>query len=167
METLREIDDLLDRNTQERLRSHAQASLDPLSQHSPAIGTMDTPNELLSLVSQQLPNEVLASTAEATATVDQIKTLLAGTNSVVALSRWIDSHANPAVRLNWVDPASGYTLLHYAVAAQQGAVVKDLLARGIDLTKVDHNNRTAAQLAQRLADSSSSQAVAAIAALFR
>jgi ankyrin repeat protein len=69
--------------------------------------------------------------------------------------------------LNWVDPSNGYTLLHYAVAAQQGAVVRSLLARGIDRTRADQNNQTAAQLAQQRADSSSSSAVAAIAALFK
>jgi len=53
------------------------------------------------------------------------------------------------------------------VAAQEGGVVRSLLARGIDPTRADQNNQTAAQLAQRLADSSSSSAVVAIAALFK
>ncbi len=66
-----------------------------------------------------------------------------------------------------VDPANGYTLLHYAVLAQQDAVIDSLLARGIDRTRADQNNQTAAQLAQQRADSSSSQAVAAIAALLQ
>ena len=100
-------------------------------------------------------------------TAPDINALLADPNPVVSLSRWIDEHANPTTALNWVDPVNGYTLLHYAVEAQQGAVVRSLLARGIDSRKADHNNQTAAQLAQRRADSSSSQAVAAIAALFK
>ncbi len=102
-----------------------------------------------------------------TATAADINALLADPNPVVALSRWIDGHANPAVALNWVDPSNGYTLLHYAVAAQQGAVVRSLLARPIDRARADQNNQTAAQLAQQRADSSSSSAVAAIAALFK
>jgi ankyrin repeat protein len=85
----------------------------------------------------------------------------------VALLRWIDGHANPSATLNWVDPANGFTLLHYAVAAQQIAVVRSLMIRGIDRTKADHNNQTAAELARRRADSSSSTVVAAIAALFQ
>jgi hypothetical protein len=101
------------------------------------------------------------------ATAAEINALLADPNPAAALSRWIDGHANPAAALNWVDPSNGYTLLHYAVAAQQGAVVRNLLTRGIDRTKADHNNQTAAQLAQQRADSSSSSAVAAIAALFK
>ena len=102
-----------------------------------------------------------------TATAADIKALLADPNPVVALSRWIDGHANMTAALNWVDPANGYTLLHYAVEAQQGAVVRSLLARPIDRTRADQNNQTAAQLAQQRADSSSSSAVAAIAALFK
>jgi hypothetical protein len=102
-----------------------------------------------------------------TATAADIKALLDDPNPVVALSRWIDGHANMTAALNWVDPANGYTLLHYAVAAQQGAVVRSLLARNIDRTRSDQNNQTAAQLAQQRADSSSSSAVAAIAALFK
>ena len=101
-----------------------------------------------------------------TATAADIKVLLADPNPVVALSRWIEGHANPTAALNWVDPANGYTLLHYAVEAQQDAVVRSLLARGIDRTRADQNNQTAAQLAQQRADSSSSRSVAAIAALF-
>ena len=102
-----------------------------------------------------------------TATAADIKALLADLNPVVAILRWIGGHANPTAALNWVDPSNGYTLLHYAVAAQQGAVVRSLLARGIDRTRADQNNQTAAQLAQQRADSSSSSAVAAIAALFK
>jgi carbon monoxide dehydrogenase subunit G len=102
-----------------------------------------------------------------TATAAEINALLADPNPVAAMSRWIDGHANPATALNWVDPSNGYTLLHYAVAAQEGGVVRSLLARGIDRTRADQSNQTAAQLAQRLADSSSSSAVAAIAALFK
>jgi hypothetical protein len=41
------------------------------------------------------------------------------------------------------------------------------LARGIDRTRADQTNQTAAQLAQQRAESSSSSAVAAIAALFK
>ena len=102
-----------------------------------------------------------------TATEADINALLADRNPVMALFRWIDGHENPTAALNWVDPANGYTLLHYAVDAQQGAVVRSLLSRGIDSRKADHTNQTAAQLAQRRADSSASQAVAAIAALFK
>jgi hypothetical protein len=102
-----------------------------------------------------------------TATAADINALLADPNPVAAFSRWIDGHANPAAALNWVDPSNGYTLLHYAVAAQEGAIVRSLLARNIDRTRADQNNQTAAQLAQRLADSSASSAVAAIAALFK
>jgi len=102
-----------------------------------------------------------------TATAAEINALLADPNPVAAFSRWIDGHANPTAALNWVDPVNGYTLLHYAVVAQQGAVIRSLLARGIDRTRADQNNQTAAQLAQQRADSSSSQAVAAIAALLQ
>jgi hypothetical protein len=102
-----------------------------------------------------------------TATAAEINALLADPNPVIALSRWIDGQANPAAALNWVDTSNGYTLLHYAVESQQGAVVRNLLARGIDRTRADQNNQTAAQLAQSRADSSSSQTVAAIAALFK
>ena len=105
--------------------------------------------------------------AQPTATEADINALLADSNPVMAVFRWVDGHENPTAALNWVDPANGYTLLHYAVEAQQGAVVRSLLSRGIDSRKADYNNQTAAQLAQRRADSSSSQAVAAIAALFR
>jgi ankyrin repeat protein len=105
--------------------------------------------------------------AQPTATAADISALLADRNPVMALSRWIDGHENPTAALNWVDPTNGYTLLHYAVEAQQGAVVRSLLSRGIDSRKADHTNQTAAQLAQRRADSSSSQVVAAIAALFK
>ena len=113
------------------------------------------------------PASVPPVSTQPTATAAEIKALLDNPNPVVALSRWIDGHANPAAALNWVDPANGYTLLHYAVAAQEGGVVRSLLARGIDPTRADQNNQTAAQLAQRLADSSSSSAVVAIAALFK
>ncbi len=102
-----------------------------------------------------------------TATAADINALLADANPVAALSRWIDGHANPTAALNWVDPSNGYTLLHYAVAAQEGGVVRSLLARPIDRTRADQNNQTAAQLAQQRAESSSSSAVAAIAALFK
>jgi hypothetical protein len=102
-----------------------------------------------------------------TATAAEINALLANLNPVAAISRWIDRHANPVAALNWVDPSNGYTLLHYAVEAQQGAVVRSLLARPIDRTKADQNNQTAAQLAHQRADSSSSSAVAAVAALFK
>ena len=104
---------------------------------------------------------------EPTATAADIKTLLDDPNPVVAFSRWIDGHANSTAALNWVDPVNGYTLLHYAVVAQQGAVIRNLLARGIDPATADKNNQTAAQLAQQRADSSSSQAVAAIAAMLQ
>jgi hypothetical protein len=102
-----------------------------------------------------------------TVTAADIKALLADPSPVVALSRWIDGQTNPVAALNWVDPANGYTLLHHAVAEQQGAVVRSLLARGIDRTKADYNNQTAAQLAHARADSSSSGVAAAIAALLR
>jgi ankyrin repeat protein len=102
-----------------------------------------------------------------TATAADINALLADPNPVAAISRWIDGHANPVAALNWVDPSNGYTLLHYAVEAQQGAVVRSLLARNINRTRADQNNQTASQLAQQRADSSSSSAVAAIAALFK
>jgi Ran GTPase-activating protein (RanGAP) involved in mRNA processing and transport len=113
------------------------------------------------------PASVPPVSTQPTATAADIKALLADPSPVVALSRWIDGHANPTAALNWVDPSNGYTLLHYAVAAQEGGVVRSLLARPIDRTRADQNNQTAAQLAQRLADSSSSSAVAAIAALFK
>ena len=96
-----------------------------------------------------------------------VNALLAAPSPDVALLRWIDGHANPAATLNWVDPVNGYTLLHYAVEAQQIAVIRSLLIRGIDRKKADHNNQTAAQLAQARADSSSSQLAANIAALLR
>ncbi len=113
------------------------------------------------------PVSVPPPSTQPTATAADINALLADPNPVAALSRWIDGHANPTAALNWVDPSNGYTLLHYAVAAQEGAVVRSLLTRGIDRTRADQNNQTAAQLAQRLADSSSSSTVAAIAALFK
>jgi carbon monoxide dehydrogenase subunit G len=113
------------------------------------------------------PASVPPVSTQPTATAAEINALLADPNPVVALSRWIDGHANPTAALNWVDPSNGYTLLHYAVAAQQGAVVRNLLTRGIDRTRADQTNQTAAQLAQQRADSSSSSAVAAIAALFK
>jgi len=112
------------------------------------------------------PASVPPVSTQPIATAAEINALQADPNPVVALSRWIDGHANPAAALNWVDSANGYTLLHYAVVAQQGAVVRNLLTRGIDRTKADQNNQTAAQLAQQLADSSSSQPVRAIPALF-
>lgn len=108
-----------------------------------------------------------ATSSLAEPTAAEITELLADPNPVAALSRWIGKHTNPQVALNWVDPANGYTLLHYAVITQQGAVIRDLMRRGIDRQKTDHSNQTAAQLAQALADSSSSQVVANIAALFR
>ena len=113
------------------------------------------------------PASVPPLSTQPTATAAEINALLADPNPVVALSRWIDGHANPAAALNWVDPSNGYTLLHYAVAAQEGGVVRSLLARPIDRTRADQNNQTAAQLAQQRAESSSSSAVAAIAALFK
>jgi hypothetical protein len=113
------------------------------------------------------PASVPPVSTQPTATAPDINALLADPNPVVALSRWIDGHENPVAALSWVDPASGHTLLHYAVAAQQGAVVRSLLARGIDRTKADKTNQTAAQLAQARADSSSSQTAAAIAALLQ
>ena len=219
------ISSLLERNKRLKLQPYAEASLDLLVRHSPALKDMGFTTDVLPLLAEQLPNEVLAvfeqewrdafrappppvttTTTNATVTTttttttdstisttlitspaalaadpastppsmpaptitaDDIKALLADPNPVVALSRWVDHQASPATALNWVDPANGYTLLHYAVVAQQGAVVRSLLARGIDLTKADHKKQTAAQLAQSRADSSSSQAVAAIAALFK
>ncbi len=216
--------DLLKRNRLLELQSFAEASLDLLVRHSPALKGMGVTTDVLPVLAQQLSTEVLAvfeqewkeafrappppitttttnttttttttTTTDATipltlttspapivtspasvppvstqpiATAAEINALQADPNPVVALSRWIDGHANPAAALNWVDSANGYTLLHYAVVAQQGAVVRNLLTRGIDRTKADQNNQTAAQLAQQRADSSSSQAVAAIAALF-
>ena len=113
------------------------------------------------------PASVPPLSTQPTATAAKINALLADPNPVAALSRWIDGHANPVAALNWVDTSNGYTLLHYAVEARQGAVVQSLLARNIDRTRADQNNQTAAQLAQRLADSSSSSTVAAIAALFK
>jgi Ran GTPase-activating protein (RanGAP) involved in mRNA processing and transport len=216
--------DLLKRNRLLELQSFAEASLDLLVRHSPALKGMGVTTDVLPVLAQQLSTEVLAvfeqewkeafrappppitttttnttttttttTTTDATipltlttspapivtspasvppvstqpiATAAEINALQADPNPVVALSRWIDGHANPAAALNWVDSANGYTLLHYAVVAQQGAVVRNLLTRGIDRTKADQNNQTAAQLAQQLADSSSSQPVRAIPALF-
>ena len=103
--------------------------------------------------------------AEQTATAAEIQALLDSPNPVVALSRWIDGHENPATALYWIDPDNGYTLLHYAVAANQGAVIRHLIERGIDRTKVNHHQQTAAQLAQQKASSSSSQAAAKIVQL--
>jgi len=103
--------------------------------------------------------------AEQTATAADIQALLNSTNPVAALSRWIDGHSNPEIALNWVDPANGYTLLHYAVAAKQGAVVRNLIDRRIDRTKVNHHQQTAAQLAQQKASSDSRPAVAKIVQL--
>ena len=108
-----------------------------------------------------------------TATAATIKALLAAPRPDVALLRWIKGHANPAAALNWVDPANGYTLLHYAVRAEQIAVIRSLLIRGIDREKRDHKNQTAAQMAreiqgvQRLAGYSTNQTAAAIAALLQ
>jgi hypothetical protein len=218
------INALLERNRQHKL-PYAQASLALLAKYSPVL--KDVPADLISVLAEQLPNEVVAvfeqewrdafrvppppiittttnttSTtttttttrndtavpnmlttsptvlvtdmpsatsiiATPTATADEIKALLADPNPVVALSRWIDGHANPAAALNWVDPSNGYTLLHHAIAAQQVAVVQSLMERGIDLKKADHNNQTAAQLAKNQADATSSQTVAAIAVLFK
>jgi hypothetical protein len=210
----------LERNRRLKLQPYAEASLELLVRHSPALKAIGVPTDVLPLIAEQLSNEVLGTIAQEwkeafraptppitttttntittttdatipitlttspaaiatssasappvssqpTATAADINALLADPNPVVALSRWIDGHANPTAALNWVDPSNGYTLLHYAVAAQQGAVVRSLLARPIDRTTADQNNQTAAQLAQQLADSSSSQAVAAIAALLK
>jgi len=217
--------DLLERNKRLKLMPYAEASLDLLVRHSPALKNMGFPTDVIPVLAEQLPNEVLAvfgqewqeifrappppitttttntttttttttttdstvpttlttlpaATAtsptsapplitQPTATAAEINALLANLNPVAAISRWIDRHANPVAALNWVDPSNGYTLLHYAVEAQQGAVVRSLLARGIDRTRADQTNQTAAQLAQQRADSSSSSAVAAIAALFK
>jgi hypothetical protein len=244
-----EVSNLLERN---RLQPYAKAGLGLLVRHSPALKGMDALTDVIPLIAQHFPKEILATfeqglkdgfrappppitttttnttttttttttdatifsilnalppafttvpvpppgfvqTATAadinarlaalppafttvlvpppgfvrTATAADINALLDDPNPVAALSRWIDGHANPAAALNWVDPSNGYTLLHYAVEAQQGAVVRSLLARPIDRTRADHNNQTAAQLAQQRADSSSSSAVAAIAALFK
>ena len=104
---------------------------------------------------------------EPTATAASINALVAAPSPDVALLRWIDGHANPTAALNWVDPTNVYTLLHYAVKSQQIAAIRSLLIRGIDRKKQDHNNQTGPQLAQQLAESSSSSAVAAIAALFK
>jgi Leucine Rich repeat len=103
--------------------------------------------------------------AEPTATANDINALLASPNPVKALSDWIDGHANPATALHWVDPANGYTLLHYAAEAQEVAVARNLIARGIDRTKVNHNQQTAAQLAKQKVSSSSSQNAAKIVQL--
>jgi hypothetical protein len=217
--------DLLERNKRLELMPYAEASLDLLVRHSPALKNMGLPTDLIPVLAGQLSTEVLAafgqewqevfrapappvtttttnatvttttttttdstipttltispaatatesassppSITQPTATAADINALLADPNPVAAISRWIDGHANPAAALNWVDPSNGYTLLHYAVEAQQGAVVRSLLARGIDPTRADQNNQTAEQLAQRRADTSSSQSVAAIAAMFK
>jgi len=216
----------LERNRQRKTNlPYAEASLDLLVRHSPTLKDIGVPTDVLPLIAEQLPTEVMATfekewrdafrapvppvittttntttitttttttdatiptilttspvvtstdtapapppVIESTATAADIKALLADPNPVVAFSRWIDGHANPATALNWVDPTNGYTLLHYAVVAQQGAVVRSLLARGIDPTRADQNNQTAEQLAQQRADSSSSQSVAAIAAMLK
>ena len=204
---------------------YAEASLDLLVRHSPALKNMGLPTDLIPVLAEQLSTEVLAAfgqewqevfrapalpvtttttnatvttttttttdstipttlvtplaatatspasappvSTQPTATAADIKALLADRNPVVAILRWIGGPANATAALNWVDPSNGYTLLHHAVAAQQGAVVRSLLERGIDRTRADQNNQTAAQLAQQRADSSSSSAVAAIAALFK
>lgn len=219
-----ETSNLLERNKRLKLQPYAEASLDLLVRHSPALKNMGLPTDLMPVLAEQLSTEVLAvfeqewrdalrappppitttttnatvttttttttdstiptlitspaATAtspasvppvitQPTATAAEINALLADPNPVAAISRWIDGHANPAAALNWVDPSNGYTLLHYAVAAQQGGVVRILLARNIDRARADKNNQTAAQLAQQRADSSSSSTVAAIAALFK
>jgi hypothetical protein len=113
------------------------------------------------------PSSSLPSMTESTATEATINALLAAPSPDVALLRWIDGHVNPAATLNWVDPTNGYTLLHYAVKAQQIAVIRSLLIRGIDRQKADYNNQNASQLAQARADSSSSGVAADIAALLR
>ena len=214
-----EVSNLLERN---RLQPYAKAGLDLLVRHSPALKGMDALTDVIPLIAEHLPKEILATfeqglkdgfrappppitttttnttttttttTTDATifsilnalppafttvpvpppgfvqtATAADINALLADPNPVAAISRWIDGHANPVAALNWVDPSNGYTLLHYAVEAQQGAVVRSLLARNINRTRADQNNQTASQLAQQRADSSSSSAVAAIAALFK
>jgi hypothetical protein len=107
------------------------------------------------------------STTALSTSAGTIKALLAAPSPDVAFLRWIDGHANPAATLNWVDPVNGYTLLHYAVEAQQISVIRSLLIRGIDRKKQDHANQTASQLAQARADSSSSGVTADIAALLR
>ena len=211
-----EIEKLLEKNRQRKENlPYAEASLDLLVRHSPALKNMGFPTDVIPVLAEQLPNEVMAVFAQEweeifrapappitttttttdstipttlisspapiatspalaptvstqpTATADDIKALLADPNPVAALSRWINGHANPTAALNWIDPSNGYTLLHYAVEAQQGAVVRSLLARPIDRTRADQNNQTAAQLAQQRAESSSSSGVAAIAALFK
>ena len=220
-----QVRDLLERNKQIKrlkLTPYAEASLDLLVRHSPALQNMGVPADVIPVLAEQLSLEVLSvfaqdwekvfrappppitttttntttttTTTEVTtattlttspaalatnpaseipvnaqpiATAANINALLADPKPVVALSRWIDHQPSLAAALNWVDPANGYTLLHYAVAAQQGAVIRNLLARGIDRTRTDHNNQTAAQLAQQRRDSSSSQVASTIAAMFQ
>jgi hypothetical protein len=221
-----EISALLERNKRLKLMPYAEASLDLLVRHSPALKSMGVPTDVLPLLAESLSSQVLGTfeqewrdafraspppiitttttntttttttttttdatiptilttspavtatgpasappvSTQPTATAADIKALLDDPNPVVAFSRWIDGHANPTAALNWVDPVNGYTLLHYAVVSQEGAVIRSLLARGIDTTRADQNNQTAAQLAQQRAESSSSSAIAAISALFK
>ena len=223
-EIRQKIDDLLERNRQrKKLLPDAEGGLHLFVRHSPVLRDVFIPKDVVTVLNQHLPNDVLAFfakegektlpasapsittttsnstttttttsnsttqttlitspvalttspasappvSAQPTANEATINALLAAPSPDVALLRWIDGHANPSATLNWVDPANGFTLLHYAVAAQQIAVVRSLMIRGIDRTKADHNNQTAAELARRRADSSSSTVVAAIAALFQ
>jgi hypothetical protein len=223
-EIRQKIDDLLESNRQrKKLLPDAEGGLHLFVRHSPVLRDVFIPKDVVTVLNQHLPNDVLAFfakegektlsasapsittttsnstttttttsnsttqttlitspvalttspasappvSAQPTANEATINALLAAPSPDVALLRWIDGHANPSATLNWVDPANGFTLLHYAVAAQQIAVVRSLMIRGIDRTKADHNNQTAAELARRRADSSSSTVVAAIAALFQ
>ncbi|CAM8651783.1 Leucine-rich repeat [Oxalobacteraceae bacterium] len=223
-EIRQKIDDLLERNRhRKKLLPDAEGGLHLFMRHSPVLRDVFVPKDVVTVLNQHLPNDVLAffakegektlpasapsittttsnstttttntsdsttqttlitspvalttdpsssipSMTESTATEATINALLAAPSPDVALLRWIDGHVNPAATLNWVDPANGFTLLHYAVEVQQIPVIRSLLIRGIDRKKQDHNNQTASQLAQARADSSSSGVAADIAALLR
>jgi hypothetical protein len=52
--------DLLERNKRLKLMPYAEASLDLLVRHSPALKNMGFPTDVIPVLAEQLPNEVLA-----------------------------------------------------------------------------------------------------------
>ena len=60
---------------------------------------------------------------------------------------------DPALNVNYTEPAQGFTALHIAAARNSGAIVRLLIATGkCDVSLKDLKGRTAARLAVVLAD---------------
>lgn len=60
---------------------------------------------------------------------------------------------DPALDINYAEPAQGFTALHIAAARNAGAIVRLLIATGkCDVMLKDKEGRTAARLAVVLAD---------------